>query len=49
MVDQEKLKDLIARLEQQRGPYMGARINKGFTTYEILEFLRRLLIPENTT
>ena len=41
--EQERLRNLIARLERQRGPYMGDGINPGFTTYEVLEFLRPLL------
>ena len=42
MVDQEKLQNLIKRLERMRGPYMGDGINPGFTTHEVLEFLRPL-------
>lgn len=42
MVDQQKLQDLIKRLERMRGPYMGDGINPGFTTHEVLEFLRPL-------
>jgi len=38
----EKLQNLIKRLERQRGPYMGDGVNPGFTTYEVLEFLRQL-------
>ena len=43
MIDRKKLEHLIARLERQRGPYMGDGINPGFTTHEVLEFLRPLL------
>ena len=43
MSDQKKLKNLIARLERQRGPYMGDGANPGFTTHEVLEFLLPLL------
>jgi hypothetical protein len=42
MVDHQKLRDLIKRLERMRGPYMGDGINPGFTTHEVLEFLRSL-------
>jgi hypothetical protein len=41
-IDQAKLADLIGRLENQRGPYMGDGINPGFKTTEVLEFLRLL-------
>lgn len=37
-----KLEELIERLERQRGPYMGDGINPGFTTTEVLEFLRQI-------
>lgn len=43
MTEQEKLQDLIARLERMRGPFMGDGVNPGFTTTEVLEFLRKLL------
>lgn len=36
----DKLQNLISRLERMRGPYMGDGINPGFTTHEVLEFLR---------
>jgi hypothetical protein len=42
VVDQQKLSDLIKRLERMRGPYMGDGINPGFTTHEVLAFLRPL-------
>ena len=42
MIDQQKLQNLIRRLERMRGPYMGDGINPGFTTHEVLEFLKPL-------
>jgi len=42
MIDQQKLQNLIKRLERMRGPYMGDGINPGFTTHEVLEFLMPL-------
>ncbi len=44
-MDETKLADLISRLEKMRGPYMGDGINKGFTTHEVLGFLRLLQDP----
>lgn len=42
VIDQARLANLIRRLERMRGPYMGDGINPGFTTHEVLEFLRLL-------
>lgn len=38
----DNLQSLISRLERMRGPYMGDGINPGFTTTEVLGFLRQL-------
>lgn len=46
--DQEKLQNLIDRLERMRGPFMGDGINPGFTTTEVLEYLKPLLEKDLT-
>ncbi len=47
-MDQVTLRNLVTRLERQRGIYMGDGINPGFTTTEVLVFLRLLNVVDST-
>lgn len=43
----EPIQELISRLERMRGPFMGDGVNPGFTTTEVLAYLKLAPTPKD--